>query len=113
MRKAVSVIDNETFIDRFGQSLYVSELSTGCKAVILALIKPNKLINFIEAGLNARDYAIENLKSGKVLIEYPYTTFTGKNTIDCYLPQFGYAFSTIDRLNYFYKMSLGTSQTQV
>ncbi len=36
------VIDKNTFKDRFGVTLYYSELSTGCKAAICVALMPEK-----------------------------------------------------------------------
>ena len=56
--KAVDVgnmIDESTFEDRFGVRLYLSELSTGCKAAICVALMPDQMIDLQECGLNARD----------------------------------------------------------
>ena len=39
-----NMIDTATFVDRFGVKLYLSELSTGCKAAICVALKPDKII---------------------------------------------------------------------
>ena len=49
------LIDSNKFKDRFGVSLYVSELSTGCKAAICAYYHPELIVDTQECGLNARD----------------------------------------------------------
>lgn len=46
-------LDKSRFVDRFGNYLYLSELSTGSKALLLAEAFPNLIINFDEVGLNA------------------------------------------------------------
>ncbi len=60
--------DSQTFRDRFGVSLYLSELSTGCKAAICALLLPDKIIDLQECGLNARDAIFNYCEEGKILL---------------------------------------------
>ena len=60
--------DGESFIDRFGYKIRISELSTGCKAALCVLHFPNKVINLCECGVNARDIVINYCPSGRVLI---------------------------------------------
>lgn len=69
------LIDNNSFIDRFGYKLYVSELSTGCKAALCLLNCPDKIINLKECGLNARDIIISLCTLGAAVID--------TNTIMC------------------------------
>ena len=52
---AGNMIDESTFEDRFGVRLYLSELSTGCKAAICVAPMPDQMIDLQECGLNARD----------------------------------------------------------
>lgn len=98
------LVNGRCFIDRFGYKLPISELSTGCKGIILSMIKPDKIINLKEAGLNARDYAINNLDNGKILIYFPDTTIVmNREVVDCGLPELGYRFTSIDRLNKYFQ----------
>ena len=54
--KAVDAENMEsTFEDRFGVRLYLSELSTGCKAAICVALMPDQMIDLQECGLNTRD----------------------------------------------------------
>lgn len=46
-------LDSKRITDRFGVGLYSSELSTGSKCVLTAYLNKDKIINFIEAGVNA------------------------------------------------------------
>ncbi len=62
------LIDSGVFKDRFGVALYLSELSTGCKAAICAVLLPEKIIDLQECGLNARDAIFNYCEDGKVLL---------------------------------------------
>ena len=46
-------LDKSKYIDRFGNHLYLSDLSTGSKALLLTEAFPDMIINFDEVGLNA------------------------------------------------------------
>lgn len=61
-------IDNTRFEDRFGTVLYLSELSTGCKAAICAYAYPDSIIDLQECGLNARDAIFNYCENGKILL---------------------------------------------
>lgn len=63
-------VDEVSFIDRFGRTLPISRLSTGCKTAIVVEHNPDKIVDLIECGYNARDSIIRNIKSGKVLFRY-------------------------------------------
>lgn len=62
------MIDDMTFTDRFGVKLYLSELSTGCKAAICVELMPDKIIDLQECGLNARDAVFNYCENGKILL---------------------------------------------
>lgn len=53
--------------DRFGAQIYISELSTGCKAALCVQHYPDKVIDTIECGSNARDAIIRNCTKGHVI----------------------------------------------
>lgn len=98
------LINGKYFIDRFGYKMSISELSTGCKGIMLSILKPDKIINLKEAGLNARDYAINNLSKGSILIYFPDTTIVmSREVVDCGLPELGYRLNSIDRLNKYFQ----------
>lgn len=61
--------DDNSFIDRFGYKLYLSELSTGCKAALCVINKPDIQINLIECGINALDVILSTCKKGSIIIE--------------------------------------------
>ena len=46
-------LDNFYFIDRFGSKIQRCYLSTGCKAALVVLHNPDKLVNTVECGKNA------------------------------------------------------------
>ena len=56
------------FIDRFGAYVYISELSTGCKAALCVKYITNSVIDTVECGYNARDVIIKNCKEGNAII---------------------------------------------
>lgn len=57
-----------SFIDRFGYKLRAKHLSTGCKAAVLAICYPEKLIDLRECGRDARDAILTYVKNGNVMI---------------------------------------------
>lgn len=63
-------LDDQSFLDRFGVRLYLSYLSSGCKAGLLASCLPDKIVNGIECGHNARDSIIRTLHSGSIYLFY-------------------------------------------
>ena len=94
------LIDDHSFIDRYGYKLYTSELSTGCKAALCVVNNTSAILNLVECGLNARDVIISICNEGRVYIDYNNVTFVaygeGKE-IDVKLD--GYLFTDLDRLN--------------
>lgn len=71
------LIDSNKFIDRFGVSLYLSELSTGCKAAICVYINPKLIVDTQECGLNARDAIFNYCENGKILLHDFSVTVNG------------------------------------
>jgi hypothetical protein len=59
--------NEERFVDRFGVPVYISELSTGCKAALCVHYMPDKIIDLIECGTNARDAILKYCKNGSVI----------------------------------------------
>lgn len=106
-RKVIELIehgtynDSESFIDRFGYKLYNSELSTGCKAALCVINRPDTKINLIECGTNAIDIILSICNEGIVVIQDRGITIQdfSENSIDVQLDKF--KFTTIDRLNYY------------
>jgi hypothetical protein len=96
------LIDSNSFIDRFGYKLYTSSLSTGCKTALCVINNPDKVINLVECGLNARDIIISIIRNGMIYLDYNNVTFADYNEagqIDVSLDD--YKFTTIDRLNHY------------
>ena len=95
------LLDNNRFKDRFGCALYIGDLSTGCKAGLVALHNKDRVLDCIECGNNARDVIIRHCKEGGILIvdngvsiRYPY----GDKGL-CSVRLDGLEFYTIDKLN--------------
>lgn len=91
--------DNHSFIDRFGFKLYMSELSTGCKAALLVNNMPEAIINTRECGLNARDMIISLCSEGNILMVDNGITFMDFSEKELQVKVDQYKFCTIDRLN--------------
>lgn len=62
------LIDANRFIDRFGTILYISELSTGCKAAFCTYFYPDKIVDLQECGRNARDAIFNYCENGRILL---------------------------------------------
>lgn len=94
--------DDSSFIDRFGYKLYLSELSTGCKAALCVLNKSDLQINLIECGINALDVILTTCKNGSVIMRERGITikdYSENGKIEVELD--GYLFTTVERLNYY------------
>lgn len=92
------VIDGTTFVDRFGVKLYLSELSTGCKAAICVVLMPDKIIDLQECGLNARDAVFNYCEDGKILLHDFGVTVVDAHTRKSPIAYAGKLF-TLDRFN--------------
>lgn len=53
-----SVLENKKIVTKIGKA-HIKDLSSGCKALILAIKFPNKIVNFTEAGNNVVRLAVE------------------------------------------------------
>ena len=110
-------VDSTKFIDRFGFTLSTMDLSTGCKAAILVALFPNKVVDFIECGVNAFNAAVEIVRNGKILYHEPNVSigYSKKNEDKIKCKVDSYIFTSIDRLNEYlfnerpYKPDLNTS----
>lgn len=95
-----TLINDVSFIDRFGFRLYNTELSTGCKAALCVLNSPDNIINLIECGLNARDAIISLCNVGAVLIDSNTITIASHyNSEKLYVELDGITFTNINDLN--------------
>lgn len=92
--------NTERFIDRFGVALYYSEMSTGCKAALCVVNSPDKIIDLVECGTNARDEIIRYCKEGNILLhdmEITINNYNKPDDIDVCIDN--YNITSIDRLN--------------
>lgn len=83
MVKAIDLgelIDSNRFIDRFGVNLYLSELSTGCKAAICTYFHPEAIVDLQECGFNARDAIFNYCENGKILLHDFGVTVNSNNS---------------------------------
>lgn len=86
-------LDNLHFIDRFGNTLYINCLSTGCKAATLV---PKCVVDLVECGANIRNFIINNCTEGTIIMYYPQTHFPpGK----CDVEVCGFRFTDMERLD--------------
>lgn len=90
--------DSESFVDRFGYKLHLSELSTGCKAALVVIHNPDKIVNIIECGFNARDVIISFCKNGAILLDDDGVTYQ-KYSDNIEVRVDDYVFTNVDRLN--------------
>ena len=59
------------FRSRFGEALNYDDMSTGCKAALCVLYRPDLVIDTLECGHNAKEAIIKYLKSGAILVRFP------------------------------------------
>lgn len=94
-----------SFIDRFGNKLLISELSTGCKAAILVNELRDKKILCFECGDDAIGAIVRNCQIGNIIIYDPlsgiYAKSYDKPNIDVVVDK--YRFTDLDRLNYYFR----------
>lgn len=91
--------DTGTFIDKFGCKLNLSELSTGCKAVLCAANIHDCIIDFKEAGFNARSEVIRQSPDGYVLMPDTGISYNVSNLEDIDVICDGYHFTKAGPLN--------------
>ena len=101
--------DTMHFIDRFGDKLLITYLSTGTKAACVIASNPDVEIDITEVGLNARDSIIRNISNGKIAMQYPGVTISsGDEDCDAIDVSFdNYHFTSLSRLNYYIKEEMG------
>lgn len=83
-------INNSSFKNRHGITLSRLYLSTGCKAVLVAIHNPNKIISTLECGKNALGAIITYCKEGHIImyndsfrIPYPNAKFIEEIDVEC------------------------------
>lgn len=64
------LVDGQTFVDRFGVTLYTSNLSTGCKAALLVNNTDN-VVDLRECGINAISAIFSFCHKGHVTLSLP------------------------------------------
>lgn len=92
-------LDGTRFKDRFGYTVYLSELSSGCKAALCVCLHPNKIIDLVECGINARDSIIRNCSAGNIIFYKEDYMISGEGNIDVLLQ--GKHITTVTELNDF------------
>lgn len=71
IKQIIKIIDDSEYIGgenvltRYGDTIDLSNISSGCKAVITVLYCPDKIVNMVEAGNNALEYVL-HFNKGKV-----------------------------------------------
>lgn len=98
------LLDEIAFEDRFGYKLYTTELSTGCKAALCVLNSPDRVIDLIECGLNARDAIITLCENGSVIMDSNTITISNqflKDSDSLEVRVDNYVFTSLDRLNHY------------
>lgn len=90
--------DSNTFIDRYGVVLYYDMISTGCKGALVVLHNPDKAVDIVECGYNARDVIINYCTDGTILLEESSITIR-KLTDDICVGLNGHVFHDVKALN--------------
>jgi hypothetical protein len=105
-RKAIQMLelgkfnDGDSYIDRYGYKLHKSDMSVGCKAILLVSDVPNMWVDTAECGLNALTTLLNVCDTGKIILR----------DLECKLPTYGYSdsinvrfkgrkFSSLSKLN--------------
>lgn len=57
--------------DRFGNVMAIDNISSGCKAAIVTSLNPDKAVDLIECGYNARDAILAYVKDGVIIMKDP------------------------------------------
>ena len=94
-------IDETEFLDRFGRTLPISRLSTGCKTALVVAHNPDKVVDLLECGYNARDAIIRNIRDGKVLFSFNDISinYPGFDDLEIDVLIDGKHFTSLDALN--------------
>lgn len=99
--------DSISYIDRFGYKLHIDDLSTGCKAALCVANLPNKIIDLIECGNNARDAIIRYCSNGNIIIRDNGLTISTINGTETRVTMNGLKFNNIDDLNKYINDGMG------
>ena len=89
------------FIDRLGRTLPIKMLSTGCKAGIIVAANPDTIVDTVEAGYNARDAIIRNVRKGRMILYYDDIAIACPGSKDCEIDVLysGIHFASLNELN--------------
>ena len=90
------------FQDRFGHKLSVSKLSTGCKAALLTVFRPDMEINLNEGGHNAIGCILNYVTEGRVVASTNIclaSVYYDDDDLQCDVSLNGYRFTDITKLN--------------
>lgn len=92
------------FIDRFGRTLSIDDLSMGCKTALAVYHNPDKVCNATEIGINALSSIIKHCKDGAIIIydlKYSFDTLCIDDIDVLYK---GYRFTSFQRFaDYMYE----------
>ena len=99
--------DSISYIDRFGYKLHLDDLSTGCKAALCVINIPDRVIDLLECGCNARDAIIKYCPDGSIIIRDNGLTISTVNGNDISVMMNGREFTDIDTLNKYINNGMG------
>lgn len=108
VRKILEKLEGGTYCtpsyiqDRFGYRLSVSKLSTGCKAALLTVFRPDMEINLNECGHNAIGCILNFVTEGRVVVCTNIcraSVYYDDDDLRCDVALNGYRFTDITRLN--------------
>lgn len=77
LQKIIQIVDgaelrsDNKIVDRFGETLPVSCISSGSKAAVVILMNPDCIVDLKECGSNARDAILTYLDTGSIIMEDP------------------------------------------
>lgn len=95
-------VDRQTFIDRFGMSLWTDKLSTGCKGAICVNHIKDGIISLAEVGLNARIAILTNIASGEILMP-PFEEAIDDSNCNIDIVYYDKHFTDVNSLNSYIK----------
>lgn len=90
------------FCDRFGYRISISNLSTGCKAALLTVFRPDMEINLNECGYNAIGCILNYVTEGSIVVSKNIcfaSVYYDDDDLQCDVALNGYRFTDISKLN--------------
>ena len=91
-------LNSSHFIDRFGNKLNMTCLSTGCKAALCTLCLPDSAISTYECGANAITAIIWFCNCGNILLDFDYHGIASYKAPEIDVCVNGYCFSSAEKL---------------